>query len=197
MGDSGISSSRSVSSCTRWEEGSAVNPTLPTGAGMLLPCGTTPPPPPQPAIFPRSAWGLELGRGDLATLYLTGLANDHPGGHQHSICPDFAGPSSCRGDHEPEGPTPALRGGGSCRYGSCWKAQNRWWVNVWASALPRTPSPPGPPHLDMHLVLELHGLEVVAGDDPFLRGKERRVGIAWQGGSPLLEDTAELVLALP
>lgn len=44
---------------------------------------------------------------------------------------------------------------------------------MWGSALPRTPSPPGLPHLDMQLVLELHRLKVVAGDDPFLWGKER------------------------
>lgn len=66
---------------------------------------------------------------------------------------------------------------------------------MWGSALPRTPSPPGPPYLDMELVLELHRLEVVAGDNPFL-WEERQVGIAWQGGNPLLEDATEFVLAL-
>lgn len=50
----------------------------------------------------------------------------------------------------------------------------------------------------MQLVLELHGLKEVAGDDPFLWGKERQVQISGQGGNPLLEeDAAELVLTLP
>lgn len=44
------------------------------------------------------------------------------------------------------------------------------WVNMWSSALPRTPVPP---HLDMQLIRELHRLEEVAGDDPFLQGEER------------------------
>lgn len=46
-------------------------------------------------------------------------------------------------------------------------------MNILRSALPRTPFPPGPPHLDMQLILELHRLEEVAGHNPFLQGEER------------------------
>lgn len=70
-------------------------------------------------------------------------------------------------------------------------------MNMWRSALPRTPFPPVPPHLDLQLMVELHRLKEVAGDDPFLQAEERRVVIAWQEGSPLLEDTTGCVLSLP
>lgn len=46
-------------------------------------------------------------------------------------------------------------------------------------------------------MVELHRLKEVAGDDPFLQAEERRVVIAWQEGSPLLEDTTGCVLSLP
>lgn len=58
--------------------------------------------------------------------------------------------------------------------GPAGRPRNRWWwVNMWTSGLPRTPSPPGPPHLDVRLVLELHGLKEIAGDNSFLQRKER------------------------
>lgn len=70
-------------------------------------------------------------------------------------------------------------------------------MNMWRSALPRAPFPPVPPYLDIQLIVELHRLEEVAGDDPFLQGEERRVVIAWQEGNSLLEDTTARVLPLP
>lgn len=70
-------------------------------------------------------------------------------------------------------------------------------MDVRGSALPRASSPPGPPHLDMQLVLEFHGLEEVAGNNSFLQRKERQVGIAWQGDNLLLEGATELIFTLP
>lgn len=44
---------------------------------------------------------------------------------------------------------------------------------MWRSAFPRIPFPPEPPHLDMQLIVELHRLKEVAGDNPFLQGEEK------------------------